>query len=118
VTMFRSSTVKIMIILLVSSWVIGCSSTPENELVDIDNVMTQKQKKEMHAQAKMVEKANLVQSSNVQSATPAPNKPVYPIVTPAPIMRPITVPNPVTVAKEPSESEQGSRSTGENSKNV
>ncbi len=116
--MFRSSTVKIMIVLLVSSWVIGCSSTPENELVDIDNVITQKQKKEMQAQAKMVEKANIVQSSNTQSAIPAPNKLVYPIVTPAPIMRPITAPNPVAVAKEPSESEQGSSSTGENSKHV
>ena len=106
--MFKQSHVfKIFFVVLTLFWIVGCASTPERELTDIDNVLTEKAKKAALAQAKKAtEQTSSNQSSNAQTVKAAPvNKPLYPIITPTPIMRPVTVPNPVLV-NEPSEREE------------
>lgn len=57
---------NIFLLLLISFWVFGCETTPSKELADIDNVITEKQKKEALAQAKAAEAAKLAQQSENQ----------------------------------------------------
>lgn len=106
--MNKFNTLKIIFVLLALSWIISCSSGPEKELVDIDNVLTDKAKKEALAKEKLaLQQAGANQPLNSQSDKTNANKPLYPIVTATPIMRPVTVsPNPALLAKEPSDSEE------------
>lgn len=100
--MFKSNTTKLIVVFLISVWLIGCESVPENEITDIDNVITEKQKKAAWTQAKAAEEAKVALSSEVKAALP---KPIYPLIPVAPVMRPITVPNPIVAARTPTPDE-------------
>ena len=85
--MFKSKIYKnayIFLILIVSLWTVGCSSVPQKDIVDIDNVLTEKQKNEARAQAKVAQDAKITQSSQAQTAA----------------LKPITVPSPIVYPKE------------------
>lgn len=100
--MFKSNVTRVIIIFLISVWLVGCSSIPENDLTDIDNVITEKQKKAARTQAKAAEEAKVALSSEAKAALP---KPIYPLIPVAPVMRPITVPNPIVAARTPTPDE-------------
>jgi len=75
--MFKLKTAKIVLVFLISVCVLGCESVPRKDLVDIDNVLTEKQKKEVLTQAKAAEAAKFVATSAPTSNAPAPDaKPV------------------------------------------
>lgn len=103
--MFESNVAKMILVFLISIWVIGCSSVPENELTDIDNVITEKQKKAAQDQSRAAQEAR--NSSSKTKTAVSSDQPVYPLIPAAPVMQPVTTPpNPVVVAnktKEPSE---------------
>ncbi len=63
--MFKLTSAKIAAVFLISVCVLGCDSVPGKDLTDIDNVITEKQKKEALTQAKAAQAAKL-------AATPAP----------------------------------------------
>lgn len=104
ILMSKLNTTKIVIVLLVSIWLFGCSSVPENELTDIDNVITEKQKKAARTEAKAAEQAKAAQPSGTKT-TKLSDKPIYPLIPAAPVMRPIAVPNPIVATKTPTPDE-------------
>ena len=64
--MFKTSA-KLILVFLISISVLGCDSVPKKDLTDIDNVLTEKEKKQALAQAKAAEAAKLA------AAAPAPS---------------------------------------------
>ena len=73
--MFKTSA-KLILVFLISISVLGCDSVPKKDLTDIDNVLTEKEKKQALAQAKAAEAAKLAASAPSSEAPASDAKPV------------------------------------------
>ncbi len=101
--MLKLNRTKFLSILFLSFYISGCAPhLPQNEL-HLENVITEKQKKEALLRDKAVEQAKVVPTVTPTAtvASNPPIKPIYPLVTPPPIVRPIVASNPIAVSKVP-----------------
>ena len=122
--MLKFKPIALFSVLVGSLYLVGCASVPQNDIPNLENVITEKQKKEALKRDKAAEQAKVIQSGATSKPSISEQKAAYPIITPQPIMRPITAPPaPVAVVKPPvsttpNQSSAASLSTSETDKNV